>query len=172
MSATDPLTGLANRRRFDEALATETLRARRAGKPMALAMIDVDHFKKFNDLYGHQGGDDTLRQVAAVMAAHARRPSDLIARYGGEEIAMILPETPIDDALRILDAIRADIETRQLPHAGAPLGHVSVSIGIAALNAPLPDAAAVLIAAADQALYRAKDGGRNRVVVAGSAIAR
>jgi diguanylate cyclase (GGDEF)-like protein len=164
LSTTDGLTGLANRRHFDEVLRTECARAARVKQPLALVMLDVDHFKKFNDHYGHQAGDACLIRVAQALAAGTPRASDLTARYGGEEFAIVLPATSADEARGIGEALRRAIEGLGILHAGAQAGQVTISVGIAIQQGPDGDPDA-LLRLADAALYRAKDAGRNRVVL-------
>ncbi|MBR0669415.1 diguanylate cyclase [Roseomonas hellenica] len=166
LARTDGLTGLANRRAFDGALASEWLRARREQTPLSLLLIDVDHFKLFNDTYGHPQGDDCLRKVASAAAGVVRRPADLVARYGGEEIAILLPNTPPAGAALVAEEVRAAVEAIGLTHEGnPPSGVVTVSIGLAAALSPanFSDPMA-LVSASDAALYRAKRAGRNRVI--------
>ena len=167
----DGLTGLANRRAFDEALAREWLRTVSEGSHMSLLLLDIDHFKLFNDSYGHQVGDDCLRAVAAALQVMARQPGDLVARYGGEEIAIILARG--DGHAATAAAIEACelVEALAIPHKTSPAstGVVTVSIGVAtAVARPggRADVPSALVAAADRALYRAKGAGRNRFEVA------
>ena len=165
----DALTGVANRRAFDEALEHEWQRCIQAGLPIALILVDVDRFKAYNDHYGHQGGDACLRIVAATVGATIRRSADLVARYGGEEFAVLLPETDAEGAEAIAELLRHEVEALGLPHAahGAECGVVTVSVGLAALRSATCRAACgpeALLEAADRALYRAKQGGRNRVM--------
>ncbi len=163
LSATDSLTGLANRRRFDEVLLTEWQRATRSRQPLGLAMLDVDWFKHYNDTYGHQAGDECLRMVAQVLKTQARRVSDLVARYGGEEFTLIVPETSAENMLSLAKALQTALEALALPHAESAFGHVTVSIGIA-VQVPTVDATPEqLLQRADAALYRAKIEGRNRI---------
>ena len=161
LSTTDALTGVINRRGFDAALADEWSRAARSGEPLALAMLDVDHFKLYNDHYGHQAGDQCLRAVAQAIAAHARRPGDLVARYGGEEFVLLAPLSYGPQALQMAHEMCAAVAALALPHANAPCGFVTVSIGVAALVPECSDGADELVWKADQALYRAKQAGRN-----------
>lgn len=163
LSTTDGLTGIANRRKFDAALGDEWMRAARTATTMALVMLDIDHFKKFNDHYGHQHGDDCLRNVAEVLRSGARRQGDLVARYGGEEFCMILPDTPASGALEIAERLRVAIEDLNMPHALSPYARVTVSIGLAAMEATERGNASTLLRLADEALYRAKSEGRNCV---------
>lgn len=162
----DGLTGIANRRRFDIHLDDEFRRAKRNGSPLSLIMIDVDSFKDYNDNYGHQRGDSCLARIAAALNGLLNRSRDLVARYGGEEFTVILPDTGEDGALQVAEAMRAEVETLQLPHAYAAVGHfVTISLGVSTL---VPDQHATtggLIHAADRALYQAKRSGRNCVVV-------
>jgi len=153
----DGLTGVANRRGFDESLEFESRRATRAGQPVALLMVDVDHFKLYNDRYGHQRGDECLREVAAVLAASARRPGDRVSRYGGEEFAVLLPATDQHSALLVADGILAAIAGLAIEHRGAPSGVVSASVGVACGDGSDP---AGLVRSADAALYAAKRDGR------------
>ncbi|ADZ71386.1 GGDEF domain-containing protein [Polymorphum gilvum] len=169
MAQTDGLTGLANRRAFDAALEREWQRTLREKSQISLLLIDLDHFKGINDMYGHQVGDDCLRAVAAVVGATARRPSDLAARYGGEELTLILPGTDKDAAAAIAEALRRDVEALRLPNEANPAGNgvLTVSIGAATAFARIGGSIAMpegLVMAADNALYRAKEDGRNRVV--------
>lgn len=165
LSMTDGLTGIANRRRFDELLAAEWARAARQQHPLAVGLLDIDYFKQYNDHYGHQAGDDCLRRVAQTFRAQLQRGGDLVARYGGEEFAFIAPAVDADRALAVADTVCKAIETLALPHARAPGGRLTVSVGVAAWI-PLPGAAPTeLLRAADQALYRAKQLGRNRAEV-------
>jgi diguanylate cyclase (GGDEF)-like protein/PAS domain S-box-containing protein len=163
----DHLTGLANRRNFDEVLVREIGMARRSGLPLACMMIDVDHFKQFNDRYGHYVGDECLRAVAETLKGIVRRPGDLAARYGGEEFALVLPDTPAEGAVEV--GRQANAAVRSLPVEVAPgtLHKVTVSVGIAMLASDWEgskEALAVqLIKAADRALYEAKAQGRDRV---------
>jgi diguanylate cyclase (GGDEF)-like protein len=164
LSASDGLTGIANRRFFDDHLAREWRRARRGTGEIALLMCDVDHFKAFNDTYGHQPGDDCLRQIAQTLARTMERASDIAARYGGEEFAVILPDTPLAGATIVAEKIRLAIHNLNLAHTGSPHQHVTLSIGVAALTPSACEAGPqALIEAADRALYRAKSAGRNRV---------
>jgi diguanylate cyclase (GGDEF)-like protein len=161
----DGLTGLANRRYFDETLMQDFANARRTGRPMALIMVDVDHFKLYNDIYGHPAGDRCLQAVACSIASAVRQPHDFVARYGGEEIAVLLPETDTAGAVVVAEAICLTVANLQLPFVSSVLGYVSISAGVAAQVFPGPNAGAdELLGAADRALYRAKRGGRNRVV--------
>lgn len=164
----DGLTGLANRRRFDERLDEELRRSQRAAGAMALLMIDVDRFKRYNDHLGHLAGDDCLRRVAEAIRGCMRRPTDFAARYGGEEFACVLGDTGAEGAFEVAQAIRGAVQALALPHPDSDAhADVSVSIGVAAWTPdPVPDGGA-LLAAADAALYRAKRAGRNRVSVAG-----
>ncbi|MGK5056886.1 diguanylate cyclase [Janthinobacterium sp. LB2P49] len=163
----DGLTGIANRRHFDVAIEKEMRRAMRISSPLSLLMIDIDHFKDYNDHYGHQQGDDCLIRVAAELAAMLQRPTDLLARYGGEEFAAILPDTDAAQALRMAEAIRQHAADLRIPHAktGNEVKHVTVSIGIATQQPQQQLAISALIGAADRALYLAKGAGRNRVMV-------
>ena len=168
----DGLTGLGNRRHFDDMLGIEYRRAMRVGEPLSLIMVDVDRFKAFNDLYGHPAGDACLRSVGAALAGALRRPADLAARYGGEEFAVLLPNTDEAGALataaRIQDAMRAVA----VPHAGSEFGVVTVSMGITVLATGGPgDGPAALVEAADAALYAAKRAGRNTAHLAVAAAA-
>lgn len=163
LSITDPLTGLANRRRFNEVLEAEWLRALRAHAPMGAAMIDVDHFKLYNDHYGHLGGDDCLKLVAATLGDKLRQGIDLVARYGGEEFALILPGADFAAACQAAERARAAVAALRVPHAAASHGIVTVSIGVAALVPSPQGSAEQLFGVADAALYDAKQGGRNRV---------
>ena len=161
----DGLTGLANRRAFDEHLAREFALYLRTGRPLALIMIDVDHFKLYNDTYGHPAGDQSLQAVANAVASAVGRPHGLVARYGGEEFGVLLAETDAPGAGVVAENIRLAVAQLQLPFVASPLGHVSVSAGVAAQVVLGPKvSAAELLNAADQALYRAKMGGRNCVV--------
>ncbi|NDY43219.1 diguanylate cyclase [Dissulfurirhabdus thermomarina] len=164
LSTLDGLTGIANRRRFDEALAREWRRAARDGHELGLVLLDIDHFKAYNDTYGHLEGDDCLKQVAAAVEKAMRRPGDLAARYGGEEFAAILPETGIDGARKRAEAIRAAVEALGIPHEASPVAdHVTVSLGAAAAAPGKGGGPEDLIQQADAGLYAAKEGGRNRV---------
>lgn len=157
----DALTGLANRRCFDQTLAEEHLRARRNGTPLALLMIDIDHFKRYNDTYGHPAGDACLQQVARLLSACIRRPSDLLARYGGEEMAVILPDTGSAGAAIVAQLMLDRLTSERIAHPTSPFGHVTVSIGIACAPEPTLDSWPALLERADQALYIAKEAGRN-----------
>jgi len=163
LSASDALTGIANRRYFDEHITREWRRARRNASSVALMMCDVDHFKLFNDTYGHQAGDECLRRVAGAIATSLERGSDLAARYGGEEFVVVLCETTIGGALIVAEKIRHAVHALNIPHAGSSLGRVTLSIGLAATVPELDDTSDNLIALADQALYDAKHNGRDRV---------
>ena len=158
---TDGLTGIANRRRFDDALAHEWLRAQRSGGALSLLLIDIDHFKAYNDRYGHPAGDRCLRAVAQAMARPPQRPADLLARWGGEEFALLLPDTPAAGAVAVAQQLLQAVDALQLPHAASPVApRVTVSIG-AACGGASPQA---LLDGADRALYQAKAAGRHRVV--------
>jgi len=162
---TDALTGVANRRCFDETLASSWLEAQRTGSALALIMIDIDHFKKFNDFYGHQGGDDCLRRVAAQLRGAARR-CDVVARYGGEEFAVILPGATLGVAAEAAERMREAIAAMHVRHEGLGGGAtVSISLGVASELPGTEDSARRLIRAADCRLYAAKQAGRNRVCV-------
>jgi len=163
----DGLTGIANRRHFDVAMEKEHRRAKRSGTPLSLLMIDIDHFKPYNDHYGHQKGDQCLIRVATALAGLLKRPCDLMARYGGEEFATILPETGAEQARLMAEAMRARAQALAIAHArnSDPSRLVTVSIGIATQPADAPVAIEALIGAADRALYQAKRNGRNRVAV-------
>jgi diguanylate cyclase (GGDEF)-like protein/PAS domain S-box-containing protein len=166
---TDELTGLANRRLFNTRFEELILNARRTSRPMTLLMVDADRFKLYNDTYGHAAGDECLRHIANTVRDCARRPGDVAARYGGEELAILLPDTDVAGAAAVSEAIRAAVEAAALPHAAnMPYGHVTVSIGSASYSPqemPVMTAQA-LFARADEALYLAKSSGRNRVVPA------
>ena len=164
-SLRDPLTGLYNRRYMDEALPREIARASRQATPLAIAMVDIDHFKRFNDTHGHEGGDVLLAAFGRLLAEHARG-GDIVCRYGGEEFAVILPETDGETAARRLDEIRIAVHGLTAQNRGQPLGPVSMSAGVAIY--PSDGAVGVsVLAAADAALYEAKHAGRDRVILAG-----
>jgi diguanylate cyclase (GGDEF)-like protein len=166
MALSDGLTGLANRRHFDQRLEAEFKRAIRDQTPIALVIIDVDYFKKFNDRHGHVEGDACLQMVARAVQAGPRRPGDIAARYGGEEFTVLLPGTDIDGALAVAEAVRAAVAALNCPHGASPFRSVTVSAGVHALTPALGQAARVLVEVADRALYQAKAEGRNRVCAA------
>jgi diguanylate cyclase (GGDEF)-like protein len=162
--STDSLTGIANRRRFDDALEREWRRCRRAGTAVSLLMIDVDHFKPYNDLFGHQQGDICLRQVARLLLDEVGRPADLLARYGGEEFVCLLPEAGPFGARTVANRLIAAIQHADIAHPLSPTGgRLTISIGVATATdlAGAPDA---LVALADKLLYAAKDAGRDQVM--------
>lgn len=162
----DGLTGLYNRRFFDEALASEFERHRRQKMPLGLILIDIDHFKAYNDRYGHQGGDECLKRVAAAIAATTRRPGEIVARYGGEEFVIILPHTGADDLQKHGDWICKQVLALNLEHQSSTTAdRVTISAGLACVVPDQSGSIQQLIAAADQALYRAKSAGRNRAVM-------
>lgn len=172
LAANDGLTGLANRRSFDQTLAMEWSRAQRTKKPLSLLFADVDHFKLYNDLHGHQKGDECLRAVAAVIGENAFRPADLSARYGGEEFAIIMPETEQENACKVAERLRDVVARLRLTHGAPGVGPlVTLSIGIATQIPGRDVCAEWLLRQADQALYAAKHSGRNRVVSADKVLA-
>lgn len=166
LSTTDALTNLANRRHFDNALLKEWSRAKRDRRPLSLMMIDADDFKKYNDHYGHQAGDACLRRIAHALQARVRRPGDLAARYGGEEFSVVLADTDSAAAHRLAEGIRCFVEALNIPHELSSTGKVTVSIGVAVMASGKSQAVESLLQSADEALYRAKKDGRNRVVLA------
>jgi len=168
LAALDGLTGIANRRRFDETLQLEWQRGQRDKQPLTLLLCDVDFFKRYNDSFGHQAGDLCLKKVAAVLTEHLKRPADLAARYGGEEFAIVLPETDLEGALVVAEACRRHMEALAIenPDAETELSSVTVSIGVASVVPSPKSTLEELIAQADRALYAAKRAGRNRVVSA------
>jgi len=168
LSRQDGLTGIANRRYFDSYLVTEVRRGARERQPLSLILSDVDHFKAFNDCYGHQAGDDCLRRVAAALSSAGRRPADLAARYGGEEFAMVLPGTVLEGAVDVAQAVTRVIESLGIPHARSAVNaKVTLSQGVVSLTPEKETSSEDLIKRADQALYLAKQQGRNRYVVFG-----
>jgi diguanylate cyclase (GGDEF)-like protein len=168
LSRQDGLTGIANRRYFDSYLLTEVRRAVRDKAPVSLILSDVDHFKAYNDCYGHQAGDDCLRRVAAALNLAGRRPADLAARYGGEEFAIILPGTVLGGAVDVAKTVSGAIGGLAIPHARSAVDqNVTLSQGIVSLIPETETASEDLIQRADQALYLAKQQGRNRYVVFG-----
>lgn len=162
LSLTDSLTGNANRRHFDSTLRLEWQRAQRLGQPLALAMLDVDWFKHYNDHYGHPAGDDCLRLIAQTLTTTVCRSSDLVARYGGEEFAFIAPMTGGAGALEIAHKVVHAVAALALPHRDSPLGYVTLSIGVVAMHPNPADTPERLLQRADAALYQAKTQGRNR----------
>ncbi len=169
LSNTDGLTGIGNRRAFDQRLVVEWGRAVRERAAIAIALIDVDHFKRYNDHYGHVSGDVCLRQVAAMLAGAIGRSTDLAARYGGEEFVALLPATDEAGARVVAEGLLRSLEILNLPHEESPIGHVSVSIGIVSLKPTAADEPESLITLADRALYHAKRSGRNQVRTASEA---
>jgi diguanylate cyclase (GGDEF)-like protein len=166
LSTTDGLTGIANRRRFDEVLALEWSRASRMGKPLALAMLDIDFFKKYNDHYGHQAGDECLRRIATILNTTICRTGDLVARYGGEEFAFIAPATDGVSAFNIASKVLDALRSSKIQHEMSEFGFVTASIGVASIIPSTDDLPENLVKNADEALYRAKQQGRNRVLLA------
>lgn len=165
LAETDGLTGLANRRRFDELLEREVARLRRSGTPLSLILLDVDHFKDFNDCYGHVAGDDCLRRVAGIFPDLLQRATDVVARYGGEELAVLLPDTGHGGAIAIAEAIRTRVAALAVPHAGSRTAdHVTVSLGVVTVTHNGDHAPRDVVHLADEQLYHAKGQGRNRVV--------
>ncbi len=167
LSTTDALTSLPNRRHFDQILQVEWARCHRHEAPLSLLLADIDHFKEYNDLYGHPEGDECLALVAGVLAQQCRRAGDVVARYGGEEFAVLLPATSAEEALRMADALRRAVEGLAVPHEGSPTSElVTLSVGSATVFPEAGSAPLDLVASADRALYAAKRRGRNRVCAA------
>ena len=166
MASQDGLTGVANRRFFDDALAREWAQAAREGRSLTLAMVDIDKFKAFNDTYGHQAGDDCLKQVAGAMKGEIKRPADLLARYGGEEFVVLFPETDLDGGKKVADDMRQAVALLGIPHEAGSAGRVSFSMGLASMVPEPGTGPEPLVARADQALYRAKAKGRDRIETA------
>jgi len=162
LAHSDGLTQTANRRYFDTVIKREWQRLSREQQPMALMLCDVDYFKRYNDTYGHQAGDQCLREVAQVLGQTSRRPADLVARYGGEEFALILPNTSLQGAVCIAENIQAHLQKLTLPHKASPIGRITISIGIAVTIPSIKNSPKDLLKTADQALYNAKANGRNR----------
>jgi len=166
LSTHDGLTGIPNRRKFDEQVVMEWRRMLREKKNLALMMTDVDHFKQYNDLYGHQAGDSCLKSVAEAISTAIRRPADMAARYGGEEFAVILPDTDLQGAKNVAKAVLDEVAALKIPHAQSSAGsHVSLSIGIGIMQYPQNIAPDRLLNIADKGLYEAKAKGRNRYVI-------
>ncbi|HYD34020.1 MAG TPA: GGDEF domain-containing protein [Methylophilaceae bacterium] len=159
----DRLTGLGNRRRFDERLDLSWHQAVRLQVPLSLILLDIDHFKRYNDNYGHQAGDDCLRQVANALNGCVKRAGDLITRYGGEEFAIVLFHTPMTDAKTMGETLRAAVADLELKHEYSPSGIVTISLGGTTIIPSQEGKIGELVRAADEALYRAKAMGRNRV---------
>lgn len=167
LSGLDALTGVPNRRFFDEMLEKEWGRAMRAHVPLAVIMVDIDRFKLHNDTYGHPAGDECLRQVAAVLKTSVHRSTDVVARYGGEEFCAILPAVDVAGAAAVAERMRHDVQAIKLAHVNNVVGHdVTISLGVAVVVPDTHSSALELVAAADEALYRAKAVGRNQVIVA------
>jgi len=166
LAGTDGLTGLSNRRRFDDVFSSEWLRSQRTRSPIALLMIDADNFKAYNDAHGHQAGDAALASIAACIASSAKRASDLCARYGGEEFAVLLPGEMAEGAFRIAEEIRSSVLSLRAQQQGRPDMFPTVSVGVAAMIPQAGLAPHDLIRSADLALYEAKHGGRDRSVAA------
>ncbi len=163
LSVLDGLTGIANRRSFDDHLKQEWKRAARDGRPLSLVLSDIDFFKLYNDHYGHQGGDDCLIQVARALDHTVQRPDDLVARYGGEEFAVILPATDRSQAMEIAEKLRLAVQAIDMPHAKSQVSAiVSLSLGVATVIPEGSGDPAALIERADEALYASKRNGRNR----------
>jgi diguanylate cyclase (GGDEF)-like protein len=163
----DGLTGIYNRRYFDETLAREWKRTMREKAPLSLIMLDIDYFKKYNDTYGHQAGDECLRQVATTISGALRRPADMAARYGGEEFVVVLPNLKLEDSAKFGETIRAKIEALKMEHKQSDANpFITVSLGIASVVPSSISSYEELVGAADKALYSAKNKGRNRVCVA------
>ncbi len=160
----DGLTGVFNRRYFDQQLTIEVARSIRAQSALALIMLDVDFFKPYNDRYGHQAGDDCLRQIALILKESLRRPADLVARYGGEEFACILPDTAFADALSIARELEHNVRLAAIAHSDSAIANiVTISLGVASQSGSSGNTAAALLALADAQLYSAKHAGRARV---------
>ncbi len=163
----DPLTKIANRRHFDSFFEKEWLRAIRSGEPLSLVVIDVDHFKLYNDNLGHAAGDACLRKVAAALQSHALRPTDIAARFGGEEFVLLFAETGAETGLKLAESIRAHIESLELPNPRSSTSSwLTVSVGVATIVPSQRDDVEAFFVAADRAMYEAKEAGRNRVVAA------
>jgi diguanylate cyclase (GGDEF)-like protein len=168
MTMKDGLTGIGNRRSFDERLSGEWRRGLRSGRPLTLFMIDIDFFKHYNDRYGHLDGDQCIRAVASALEATCARATDMVARYGGEEFAVLIAESNPAIAHELAEACVSAIAALAIPHAGSGVSdYVSISVGVSTLTADAELAADELIKQADQALYQAKREGRNRCVVFG-----
>ena len=159
----DRLTGLGNRRHFDEKLDAGWRQSARQGVPLSLIILDVDMFKKYNDKYGHPAGDECLKQVAAALGSCVKRAGDTVARYGGEEFGVVMVHMPMADAKAMGERMRKAVEAITLEHELSPFGVVTISIGGATIIPSTNSNQQELIASADEALYRAKEGGRNRV---------
>jgi diguanylate cyclase (GGDEF)-like protein len=165
ISQQDGLTGIANRRAFDFLIERQFLEAVRRHEPFSVVLCDVDHFKAYNDHYGHLAGDECLRQVATALARSCKRAIDVAARYGGEEFALLLPDTPAAGALQVVETAQREIATLALVHAGSTTSHlVTFSAGIATYVPERDKMSRDITARADEALYRAKQLGRNRSV--------
>ena len=164
LSYFDGLTGIANRRYFEDIAGREWRRAAREESPFSLLMVDIDFFKNYNDMYGHLAGDDCLRTVAVTLKEHLKRPGDMIARFGGEEFVILLPDTDAKNASTLAEVLRSRVEGLGIEHLESYVSDVvTISLGVACV---LPDeniSMSVLISNADRALYRAKKAGRNRV---------
>jgi diguanylate cyclase (GGDEF)-like protein len=164
LAVTDELTNVGNRRRFDQQLEAEWARCQRRGLPLGMLMLDVDHFKRYNDQYGHPGGDEVLRQVAAILTECAQRSGELVARYGGEEFAILLPGSDLAATRLVAQDVLAQLAAAAIPHGSSPTSaHVTVSIGVASVQPRLSARPNGLVQSADIALYAAKTRGRNRV---------
>jgi diguanylate cyclase (GGDEF)-like protein len=160
----DGLSGVFNRRYFDQQLGVEWARSTRSSSPLSAIMIDVDHFKLYNDHYGHQAGDDCLRQIAMALKACLKRPADLVARYGGEEFGCILPDTAFDDAMGLANEMERKVRALGIPHEASSVARVvTVSVGVATRTVDSVDDAVAMIGLADAQLYDAKQSGRGRV---------
>lgn len=165
LSSLDGLTGIANRRSFDQTLNKEWNLAVRQGSLLSLILFDIDFFKAYNDTYGHQAGDDCLKQVSHAVDALIRRPADLLARYGGEEFAVILPNTSSEGAARVAENIRQAVGSQQIPHSASGIaGYITISVGVMTMVPTQQNVLTELIEQADKALYQAKQTGRNRVI--------
>jgi diguanylate cyclase (GGDEF)-like protein len=173
LSYLDGLTGIANRRHFEETLDLEWRRACRVGTALSLIMIDADFFKAFNDSYGHQSGDDCLKLLAGSLRNALNRPGDMVARYGGEEFMIILPGTDERGAAEMAEAMRGRVEAMEIMHEGSRANKVvTISLGVVTGYPTRGFSSSELIAAADEALYQAKEEGRNRVAISAEAMKR
>jgi diguanylate cyclase (GGDEF)-like protein len=166
LSRMDGLTGIANRRLFDDSLRNEWRRAVRHKTDLSLILLDVDHFKQYNDMYGHQQGDRCLVAVAGAIGNQVTRPADLVARYGGEEFAVILPNTDAEGALQVAEKIRRAVFDLKVSHEGSETSSfVTLSLGVDSTQPKAEDKISAFVERTDQALYQAKRTGRNKVMV-------